>query len=477
MKLNLFALLFIAITSSFNIQATPIDNDKVKRTLETLSKSNQLIGTHAIALVDENGLASFVHYSSSEKEFNKTTPFLIASHTKAMTSTLLSILHANKEIDINKPLNTYHSTILTNPNLQLDDLNLQKLLTHSGGFTSVEHTFKSSFLGAENSQDLTNALNRKTLIAPDNRFRYSNTGPIVAAMYTESQLESSWHELMKNRLFNPLGMSSTTTTIENIDNILPSITTSKNGEAFTTGHHKYNETMHASGGIVSNIQDLAMWVKANINQEYKVFSTNNIFIPLHTKQVEQNKEYFTYKRHGYTLGWDIADYNDEQLLTRFGNYAGYSVHISFMPKHKIGVIAMTNQDIAFALPHVIANYTYNLALNKSNTIQQLNNESIRLNSSIAHEISKAPTKQHIINARNFPKHLLGKYQNNNKWPSHDVYIENDEIKVKWGVLKGTLLKVDDNYSVHFGALNRKVEWSINENSISMKNGSLVYNKI
>ena len=475
-------VIFIVLTSvvsfvSLDRQATAKSNEEIQEVLKELAESNGLVGTHFVALVDENGLSFVEHYSKESQSFDSDTKFLVASHTKAMTSTLLSILHANKEIDLFKPVNEIDPQILSNKNLNTHELTLHQLLTHTGGFTSISHTFKSSFLGYKDRNDLVESLNNKTLIAADYEFRYSNTGPIVASMYAETSTSNSWHKLMQSRLLKPLDMTNTTTKVEGVTDLLPSITSSRDGQIFNTGHYKSNQTMHPSGGIVSTVNDLAKWLKANINQEYDPLSEHNVFELLHTKQVTQNKDYFTYKRYGYSLGWDLADYNGEKLLTRFGNYAGYSVHVSFIPARKIGVIAFTNQDVAYALPHVIANYTYNVILGKSNKIERLKEEAQRLNKSVTKSLATAPKMDSVVAASGFPNELLGKYVSEENWPIKRIYIENNLVRVSWGTLEGTLLKEGEKYIANFGPLVRKITWSSGvDGKLELKNGSLVYHK-
>ena len=84
------------------------------------------------------------------------------------------------------------------------------------------------------------------------------------------------------------------------------------------------------------------------------------FKDLHGKSTDQERTYFTYDRFGYSLGWDLATYQQDTILTRFGGYAGISFHLSFIPSKKIGIVAFSNENRAGRLPHLMANYVYNL---------------------------------------------------------------------------------------------------------------------
>ncbi|MEW5251574.1 serine hydrolase domain-containing protein [Microbulbifer sp. 2201CG32-9] len=477
---NLSIILFLSglIFSTESLALSEAQESEIQQLLIDLADTNQLVGSHFVALVDKNGLASFATHSRNGTTISKDTQFLIASHTKAMTATLLATLDAANKIDLDKSIHAYDKQLITNKKINTKQITLKNLLTHTAGFTSVQHTFKSAFLGYTDQSDLKQSLNHRILTAPDNRFRYSNTGPIVATMLAESALDSDWHQLMSEYLFDPLEMTNTTTHISAAKQLLPAITTAKDGTIFDYDHHKTDKTMHASGGVASTAGDMAVWLQANINRDYTKFSKKDIFALLHTKQVEQDRNYFTYPRDGYTLGWDIAQYNGEKLLTRFGNYGGYSIHVSFMPEHQLGVIAFTNQDIAYTLPHILANYVYNSALQKSNKLELLQQDSKRLTKSIQSELSAAPAHKQVVSADAVPPNLLGTYSNSDGWPKQKLFTENGQAKVIWGSLKGILLQTEDGYRAHFGALSRKLKFSLQgEGKPSLTNGSLAYTKV
>ena len=456
---------------AFSADAAPVSD--MEQVLKNLVEENQLIGTQFVAIVNEEGLVSFDKFSQETLHFDENSQFLIASHTKAMTSTLAALLHANEEIDLNKPVVGYNKNLITNHKVDAQSITLKQLLTHTSGFTSIQHSFRTAYLGYSDQAELVNALNFNTLVAPNKGFRYSNTGPIVAAMAFESTLGKPWQNLLNERIFSPLGM--TNTTHEVTDKIFPSIVTAINGTRFLQGQFKTNQTMHASGGLASTVADLSRWLQANIKQNLGNEKDSKIFEMMHNKQVEQDRQYFTYQRTGYTLGWDVAQYNAETLLTRFGTYAGYSIHVSFMPEKKIGVISFTNQDIAFLLPHVIANYAYNTMLSKDNTQSLLAEESQRLQQFIDKQRLSAPSPSQIVPADGKVNSLIGSYLNTQNWPQMTIYVEDNQIKVSWGVLEGVLLNVDGEYVAHFGSISRPITTSMNDDGkFMLTNGSLVY---
>lgn len=230
--------------------------------------------------------------------------------------------------------------------------------------------------------------------------------------------------------------------------------------------------MHASGGIISTMNDMSKWLAANINQDH-VLLNNDSWEDLHTSTATQDKKYYTYHRSGYSLGWDIAEYRNNMILTRFGGLAGISFHISFMPDKKLGVIAFSNDNRAYLLPHLMANYAYNL-INEQPADSIFKSEETLFNQSFERENEvqyPADSEMLMVNMDN--DNIIGTYQNSKKWPTIKIYKEGDHYIFNWGILKGKVFRNDeDGYSSNLGVLSRDFKVS----NGTLITGSLIYKK-
>jgi hypothetical protein len=57
--------------------------------------------------------------------------------------------------------------------------------------------------------------------------------------------------------------------------------------------------------------------------------------------------------------WDLAIYEGDRILTRFGAFSGYLSHLSFMPEHDLGVVVLANGGQAGGrLADLVANAIY-----------------------------------------------------------------------------------------------------------------------
>ncbi|MHA7832690.1 MAG: serine hydrolase domain-containing protein [Flagellimonas sp.] len=453
---------------------------KFQNKVRDIYTEKEMHGDFIFAVVDENGLAySFALnreiLKGEESSLDNDTPIYIASSTKSFTGTLLKILEENNVLDLNNSLQEYLPKLNYGDSIETQNIAIKNLLNHTHGTFSTSMTWKTAFLGySEGNEELINDMNTDFLFDPSGRYRYSNVGPIVAGMVAEKVTGKTWKALMKEHIFTPLQMKNTSANVSDyaIEDIRPSFTVTKERGIIEKGLYKSDITMHASGGIISTINDLAKWLAANINQDNELLD-NGSWEELHTSTTTQDKKYYTYHRNGYSLGWDIAEYQNEKILTRFGGLAGISFHISFMPDKKVGVIAFSNDNRAYLLPHMMANYGYNL-INKQSADSILNIEKTAFDKSFKREDNiKYPDDSHVLTVNTLNDAILGTYHNAKNWPTINIFKEGDHYIFKWGVLKGKIFRNDKGgYSSNLGVLSRDFKIS----NDTLMTGSLIYKR-
>lgn len=457
----------------------------VEEKIQALFTKDSMAGDFLLAVVDENGLV-YSYAMNREIMAGKSSsvgdksPIYIASHTKSLTGTMLKLLEEDGKIDLNSPIGNLLPELHFQDSIDTQQITISHLLNHTHGTFSTELTWKTAFLGySGKNSELIDDLNTDFLHDPSHQFRYSNVGPILAAMAAEKATGNFWKEEMANRIFKPLGMTRTSAYVSdfNRDEILPSVTVSADNDVVESGFYKEDITMHASGGTISTIEDLSKWLQANITQDKRLFKNSASWKDLHESTTIQDRTYFTYKRFGYSLGWDLAKYQEDTVLTRFGGLAGISVHISFIPARKIGIIAYSTDNRAFTAPHLIANYAYNLlaARDSSEAIFTSEIETLKkhLESHTNEDLPAIENNPLKLNAAD--SNFTGLYKNDAGWP--DILIEQKDsvYTFTWGVLTGTIYHAgesNDSFFATLGVLNRNFEIK----GDSLVTGSLVYKK-
>src|SRR5262249_62290196 len=100
-------------------------------------------------------------------------------------------------------------------------------------------------------------------------------------------------------------------------------------------------------------------------------------------RVAQDRTFQYFHREGWALGWDVARYGDERVLTRYGGFTGCFSHVSFMPDHRMGVVVLANgEGVAARLAETVAAGLYDRMLGHRDTDSLLGSRLASLASAI-----------------------------------------------------------------------------------------------
>jgi hypothetical protein len=124
-------------------------------------------------------------------------------------------------------------------------------------------------------------------------------------------------------------------------------------------------SFNASGGLISNLEEMLEWIKLHLNMgavgESNLVSRRN-FQKLLTPTCGLGyspSEAITASAYG--MGWYIYFYRGRYLVQHTGIVSGYCTIVSFMPKENIGVVVLTNLKM-HSLPEVINYLVYDRLL-------------------------------------------------------------------------------------------------------------------
>ncbi|HEU0016415.1 MAG TPA: serine hydrolase domain-containing protein, partial [Longimicrobium sp.] len=173
-------------------------------------------------------------------------------------------------------------------------------------------------------------------------------------------------------LFRPLGMARTTARVSEAQAAgwplaSPHFTGPDGPEPVTIA--KRDNTMHAAGGMLTTAEDLARWLQAQLDGgrvDGRQALPEAAIRAAHTPYASFQETVWRYRRSGYGLGWNVADYEGERMLHHFGGYEGWQAHVSFLPERGIGVAVLVNDNspVGGQVPDVVATYAYDLLLGR-----------------------------------------------------------------------------------------------------------------
>lgn len=252
--------------------------------------------------------------------------FYLASAAKPFTA-----LAAKLTVDLDAPLTTTLPRLKLPAPLDPARMSVRDLLTHRLGFESEGVGWRTSYSGDWTDDQLFALLEKHTVSTP-RQFSYDNLGFILASYAIEQETKEPWQTTLANRIFTPLGMTSTGNA--------PCVST-KSAKTMNRG----------AGGLCSTIGDMTRWLRANMADG--MLDGKRVF-PLaamrevHAPQINLKRAFGRLDRYAYGLGWYHGDYDGNLIVHHFGSYPDAWAHVSWMPERNIGVVVLGSENNPFA---------------------------------------------------------------------------------------------------------------------------------
>lgn len=194
---------------------------------------------------------------------------------------------------------------------------------------------------------------------------------VTAGEIIKTVTGKTWGEYITEKILKPLGMSRTVYATR----FLPGLSNVATPHEFLDGKNKPIpwvdwETVAATGGLISSVQDLAQWLILNMNHGIRGKDTlltktsrNTLWTPHNNFPVDHTEKNALTHFRGYALGWGISDYQGKMRIGHTGGYDGMISTIQMLPDENLGFIMLTNglQAPIGALP----NYTFDAFLGKA----------------------------------------------------------------------------------------------------------------
>ena len=308
----------------------------------------------AIAIVRNDSIVHMRGYGTRTMNANEPvdehTIFAIGSSSKAFTATLIGMLVDEGKLRWDDPAHLYL------PGLELFDpyvskeLTVRDLLTHRSGLTRGDLVWYAT------EYDRRDVLRRVRYLKPTwsmrARFGYQNIMYLAAGEVAAAISGRSWDDLVRERIFTPLGMSESSTSIR----ALPQM------RNVATPHAEIDDTLHTvpwknidniapAGSINSSVADMSQWVRMQLNGGKvgtKSVVSAGTLTETHSAQTviplsADNRQLNPYTHlQAYGLGWFIQDYRGRELRQHGGNIDGMSAMVALVPEEKIGVVVLSN---------------------------------------------------------------------------------------------------------------------------------------
>lgn len=208
--------MFLVLATCLALQVQPVD---ISEALKAIREKHDLPGLVALAVqgdrVAAQGAAG-VRKRGADAAITINDRVHLGSCTKSMTATLIAILVAEKKLAWTTTVGEAFPRLKETMHDEWRGVTLEQLVTHRGGAPAnldADGLWSKlwSHTGTPAEQRLAlveGVVRRKPETKPGGKYIYSNAGFAIAGAVAESTLGESWEKLMKQRIFDPLGMTT-----------------------------------------------------------------------------------------------------------------------------------------------------------------------------------------------------------------------------------------------------------------------------
>ncbi len=287
------------------------------------------------------------------------TLFAIGSATKAFTTTVLGTLVDQGLIDWDKPVTTYLPEFRLKDDYATQHITVLDLVTHMSGLPRHDLMWYGSTFSRQELVERLRYLEPSAELRQ--RAQYQNLMFMTAGYLAGRVTGSSWEDLVRRRILDPLDMDRTNFTISTMrdddDAALP--------YRWDEADHRLEKMPYRSldavgpaGSINSTAAEMARWLELQLSNGTvdgeRIISATTLH-KLHTPQVVFGGETPAAKEvlfNLYAIGWMVHSYRGEELVEHGGNIDGFTSLVGFLPDRNLGVVILTNRNVS-ALPTVL----------------------------------------------------------------------------------------------------------------------------
>jgi CubicO group peptidase (beta-lactamase class C family) len=315
----------------------------------------------AVAVVNRDGALFVKGYGlrdiAAKLPVTERTIMPIGSLTKSFTAFVIGQLVDDGKLDWDTPVRNYVPEFRMFDPFATERMTLRDMLCHRSGLP--RHEFM--WLGSPFSRE--EIFERLRYLEPNvdfrSRYQYQNLIYMAAGYIAGRVAGKTWEELVEERIFRPLGMSSAgfsaVKSFETGDAAKPYL---YQEGAFEERKPIPEDAVGPSGSICAHVQDAAKWIQLHLgNGEFngrRIISESALKL-LHAPQMvieeepgdpvaEEMRQYRELSDTAYAFGWTTGAYRGRRMVEHGGNTDGATTAAKMLPDDGIGVVVLTNAD-------------------------------------------------------------------------------------------------------------------------------------
>ncbi len=275
------------------------------------------------------------------------TTFQIASLTKQFTSMLILMLADEQKLHLDDAITKW----LPEGADKWSMISVRHLMAHLSGISDNPMDSLDDQKDFTEDEFVRTIASAPLLWQPGTKWDYSNSGYVLLGALTHRVTGLPWHEAMRERIFDPLGMASAGIIDETSDLNRAIGYEMEDGKLLPQAWIAPGHNTTADGGLLMSGQDFVAWSAA--------LGSDRL---LPQKEIQQMWEPVRF-RDGrlagtpelrFGLGWMLPNEpNFPRLAQHKGAWQGFSTYIARLLDTETTIVVLTNLDDDFSHPDVI----------------------------------------------------------------------------------------------------------------------------
>lgn len=268
------------------------------------------------------------------------TLFAIGSSSKAFTAMAIAMSQDEGKLSLDdSPKKFLPYFKLQDPEADRQIV-IRDLLSHRSGLNRTDLAWVPGKLSREDVIRVAGLA--KSTAKFREKFLYQNVMYAAAGEVVAQAQKGTWDDVMRTRIFKPLGMSNTVTTV-------PEMLRTKD---YSFGYDYAPATkmtrrlpmrdfpqVAPAGAINSSARDMAQWVRLMLGGG--VFDGKRLVSE--ASMAELVKQHIQIApKIGYGLGWFLREWKGKKIVEHGGNIDGFNALVALMPEKRLGFVLLTN---------------------------------------------------------------------------------------------------------------------------------------
>jgi len=306
--------------------------------LQEVAATHKLKGISAsVRFADGSTWNHAIGKDGADKDLHSDMLFEMGSITKSLTAGIILQLSEEGKLSLNDSLHRYFDTLI---NID-SSITIQQLLNHTSGIFSYEDnlTLAGSVIiypdRVWNPRTILREFIEPMYFDPGTNWTYSNTNYLLLGLIIEQIEGHSYHESVRKRLFEPLGLEHCYIEPSESHNEERALSWLESGKYQDNISEAILSAAWSAGALVATPQDVALWAETLYSGE--------LLGPSLTDAMLENVQIGT-QTFNYGLGTSLSTYNGYTLYGHNGNTVLQHANMSYCPDLGISLAFAINQE-------------------------------------------------------------------------------------------------------------------------------------